>query len=95
MGGGGSGWGRGVWQGEGGQGTFQSSCHYCTTTWCFALKGLRTITRVSTVQLHLDHNSLTAVPSLSSLTALVDLRLQSNHITSLGPLDFVNHPSLV
>ncbi len=36
--------GREVWQGGGGQGTFQSSCHiYCTTTWCFALKGLRTI----------------------------------------------------
>ncbi len=37
-----------LWQGEGGpmgrggQGTFQSSCH-CTTTWCFAPKGLRTM----------------------------------------------------
>ncbi len=37
-GGGGGGSGRG----GGGQGTFQSSCHNCTTTWCFALKGLRT-----------------------------------------------------
>ncbi len=25
-----------------GQGTFYPPCHYCTTTWCFALKGLRT-----------------------------------------------------
>ncbi len=36
-----------VWAGGstgGGQGTFQSSCHYCITTWCFAPKGLRTIT---------------------------------------------------
>ncbi len=50
-------WGGGVWQGEGGlagrggvpqggggQGTFWSSYHYCITTWCFAPKGLRTLT---------------------------------------------------
>ena len=46
---GGFGWGRGV--GEGGRGvwgrgqeTFHPPCHiYCTTTWYFALKGLRTM----------------------------------------------------
>ncbi len=47
--------GGGVWAGGGvgggggglrgrGQGTFHPPCHYCTTTWCFALKGLRTTT---------------------------------------------------
>ncbi len=41
---GGGGLGRGGGQRAGGQGTFPSTCHiYCTTTWCFALKGLRTI----------------------------------------------------
>ncbi len=48
---GGSGKGRGVWQGEGrgrggegggGRGHFIHLAIYCTTTWCFALKGLRT-----------------------------------------------------
>ncbi len=37
-GGGGGGSGRGE-----GQGTFQSSCHNCIITWCFAQEGLRTM----------------------------------------------------
>ncbi len=53
---GGSGKGRGVGEGEGvrgrGQGIFWSSCHYCTTTWCFALKGLRTIRPTTLPHLH-------------------------------------------
>ena len=51
----GSGGGRGIWQGEGGlagegeggRGHFIHLAMYCTTTWCFALKGLRTITKVA------------------------------------------------
>ncbi len=42
------GWGEG-WRegGGGGQGTFHPPCHiYCTTTWCFALKGLRTTSKI-------------------------------------------------
>ncbi len=39
------GWGRGMGvEGEGGRGHFIYLAMYCTTTWCFALKGLRTIT---------------------------------------------------
>ncbi len=38
---GGSGWG-GVWLG--GRGHFSPAAIYCITTWCFALKGLRTTT---------------------------------------------------
>ncbi len=34
--------GRGVPQGGGGRGHFGPAAIYCTTTWCFALKGLRT-----------------------------------------------------
>ncbi len=36
------GWGRGGDQGGGGRGHFIHLAMYCTTTWCFALKGLRT-----------------------------------------------------
>ncbi len=50
-------WGEGVWQGEGieggegvgegvgggGRGHFIHLAIYCTATWCFALKGLRTM----------------------------------------------------
>ena len=43
----GSGGGRGLGEGEGGlgaRGHFHPPAIYCTTTWCFALKGLRTRT---------------------------------------------------
>ncbi len=43
VGGGGSGRGRGSGRGEGGRGHFSPAAIYCITTWCFALKGLRTI----------------------------------------------------
>ncbi len=45
MGGGGSGRGRGGLAGGrgGGRGHFSPADIYCTTTWCFALKGLRTM----------------------------------------------------
>ena len=47
-GGGGGGWGgEGVGGGGGGRGHFIHLAIHCTTTWCFALKGLRTITRRS------------------------------------------------
>ncbi len=39
----GGGLGEGVWGGGGGKGHFIHLAMYCTTTWCFALKGLRTI----------------------------------------------------
>ncbi len=35
--------GEGVGGGEGGRGHFHPAAIYCTVTWCFALKGLRTI----------------------------------------------------
>ncbi len=44
-GGGGSSGGMGVWQGGGGSGYFSPAAIYCTTTWCFALKGLRTFNK--------------------------------------------------
>ena len=40
---GGSTGGGGSHRGEGGRGHFGPAAIYCTTTWCFALKGLRTI----------------------------------------------------
>ncbi len=58
---GGGGWGRG-----GGQGTFHPPCHYCTITWCFALKGLRTIR-------HAPHNACSAhfvIPVFATLRPL-------------------------
>ena len=36
-------WGRGGLAGGGGRGHFSTAAIYCTTTWGFALKGLRTI----------------------------------------------------
>ncbi len=42
MGEGGLGEGEGVGGGGGGRGHFIHLATYCTTTWCFALKGLRT-----------------------------------------------------
>ena len=38
--------GEGV-RGEGGRGHFGPAAIYCTATWCFALKGFRTTTRLS------------------------------------------------
>ncbi len=44
----GGGWGGGGRSGGRGQGTFHPPCHtHCTTTWCFALKGLRTMNTAS------------------------------------------------
>ncbi len=37
-------------RGEGGRGHFSPAAIYCTTTWCFALKGLSTVSG-GTVQL--------------------------------------------
>ncbi len=47
--GGGGGWGRGrgLGGGGGGRGYFIHPAIYCTTTWCFALKGLRTTTQAT------------------------------------------------
>ncbi len=42
------GWGREREVGGGGREHFIHLAIYCTTTWCFALKGLRTTTRAQT-----------------------------------------------
>ncbi len=49
----GSGWGRGIEGGGGGRGYFIHLGIYCTTTWCFALKGLRTMKRLGSLSMNL------------------------------------------
>ncbi len=80
--------GRGVPQGGGGRGHFGPAAIYCTTTWCFTLKGLCTI-RMQRLVWHQAPEikmSLTGPPLLLGVLLAVKFLIQSQLKTELLPV---------